>query len=158
MLYLPGCDSGYFFPKSHWLRISRNLDTKLTLAALRIAIEDLKPLRGSIHHSDRGTQYASADFVKKLEFYGSQISMSHKGSPYDNALAESFTKTLKSEEVNLWEYRILENVLRRIPYFIDDVYNQKRLHSAIGYRPLCEFELMLKSIPKPDQNTMITLL
>ena len=82
--------------------------------------------------------------------------MSRKGNPYDNAYAESFMKTLKSEEVHLWEYRTMADVKRRIPYFIEDVYNQKRLHSAIGYRPPCEFEMMLDQTPNPGQSTLIT--
>ena len=137
--------------------ISRNIDTQLTLDALRMAIVERNPPRGCIHHSDRGVQYASTDYVKELKFYGFQISMSRKGNPYDNAFAESFMKTLKSEEVHLWEYRTMEDVQKRIPYFIEDVYNHKRLHSAIGYRPPCEFEMMLESQPDPGQNTLITL-
>jgi len=96
--------------------------------------------------------------VKELKLYGFQISMSRKGNPYDNAYAESFMKTLKSEEVHLWEYRTMEDVQKRIPCFIEDVYNQKRLHSAIGYRPPCEFEMMLESTPNPCQDTLIMLL
>ena len=137
--------------------ISRSIDTELTLSALRMAIVDRNPQRGCVHHSDRGVQYASADYVKELEFYSFQISMSRRGNPYDNAYAESFMKTLKSEEVHLWEYRTMADVQRRIPYFIEDVYNQKRLHSAIGYRPPCEYEAMLESNPKTCQNTLITL-
>ncbi len=137
--------------------ISRNIDTQLTLDALRMAIVNRNPPRGCIHHSDRGVQYASADYVKELKLYGFQISMSRKGNPYDNAFAESFMKTLKSEEVHLWEYRTMEDVQKRIPYFIEDVYNHKRLHSAIGYRPPCEFEMMLELNPNPGQNTLITL-
>jgi transposase InsO family protein len=138
--------------------LSRNLDTQLTLSALRMAIDQRNPPPGCIHHSDRGVQYASTDYIKELEFYKFQISMSRKGNPYDNAFAESFMKTLKSEEVHLWEYQSMEDVLSRIPYFIEDVYNQKRLHSAIGYRPPCEFEMMLELTPNPCQNTLITLL
>ena len=103
-------------------------------------------------------QYASADYVKELRFYGFQISMSRKGNPYDNAFAESFLKTLKSEEVHLWEYRSMEDVQKRIPYFIEDVYNQKRLHSAIGYCSPCEYEMSLESTTDPSRNTLITLL
>ena len=122
-----------------------------------MAIVNRIPPWRCIHHSDRGVQYASTDYVKELKFYGFQISMSRKGNPYDNAFAESFMKTLKSEEVHLWEYRTMEDVQKRIPYFIEDVYNHKRLHSAIGYRPPCEFEMMLESQPNPGQNTLITL-
>ena len=88
-------------------------------------------------------QYASKDYIKELEFYNFQISTSRKGNPYDNAFAESFMKTLKSEEVYLWEYRMMEDAQRRIPYFIEDVYKHKRFHSAIGYCPPSEFEFLL---------------
>jgi transposase InsO family protein len=138
--------------------LSRNLDTQLTLCALRMAIDQRKPPLGCIHHSDRGVQYASKDYIKELELYKFQISMSRKGNPYDNAFAESFIKTLKSEEVHLWEYRTMEDAQRRIPYFIEDVYNHKRLHSAIGYCPPSEFEALLKSTPNPSRNTLISLL
>ena len=84
--------------------------------------------------------------------------MRRKGNPYDNAFAESFMKTLKSEDVHLWGYRWMENVQQRIPDFIEDVYNHKRLHSAIGCRPPCEYKMLLESTPAPGQNTLITLL
>ena len=116
--------------------LSSNLDTQLTLSALRMAIDQRNPPPGCIHHSDRGVQYASKDYINELEFYQFQISMSRKGNPYDNSYAESFMKTLKSEEVHLWEYRTMEDVQQRIPYFIEDVYNHKRLHSEIGSCPL----------------------
>ena len=95
--------------------VSRTIDTRLTLHALRMAIGTRHPLPGCIHHSDRGVQYASGDYIKELVAHGFQISMSRKGNPYDNAYAESFIKTLKSEEVSLWEYRTLEDVHQRIP-------------------------------------------
>jgi putative transposase len=138
--------------------LSRNLDTQLTLSALRMAIDERNPPPDCIHHSDRGVQYASKDYIKELEFYKFQISMSRKGNPFDNAYAESFMKTLKSEEVHLWEYRTLEDVQKRIPYFIEDVYNHKRLHSAIGYCPPNEYEFMLKATLNPSQDTLISLL
>ena len=147
-----------FSRKAIGYAISRNIDTQLTLAALRMAIVNRNPPPGCIHHSDRGVQYASADYVKELEFHQFRISMSRKGNPYDNAFAESFMKTLKSEEVHLWEYRTMEDVQKRIPYFIEDVYNQKRLHSAIGYLPPCEYEMLLESNPNPSRDTLITLL
>jgi transposase InsO family protein len=115
--------------------ISRNIDTALSLAALRMAIQTRDPPAGVIHHSDQGVQYAAHDYIDELREHKFQISMSRKGNPYDNAAAESFMKTLKAEEVYLWEYRIYDDVLKRIPYFIDQVYNQKRLHSSLGYRP-----------------------
>jgi len=138
--------------------ISRNIDTQLTMDAFKMAIYNRNPTPGCIHHSDRGVQYASQDYVKELKFYGFQISMSRRGNPYDNAYAESFIKTLKSEEVHLWEYRTMEDAQKRIPYFIEDVYNQKRLHSALGYCPPCEFETMFDLNQNPCQNTQITLL
>jgi len=137
--------------------LSRNLDTQLTLSALRMAVDQRNPPPGCIHHSDRGVQYASKDYIKELEFYKFQISMSRKGNPYDNAFAESFMKTLKSEEVHLWEYRTMEDVQRRISHFIEDVYNHKRLHSAIGYCPPNEFEFLMASNPNPSRNTLISL-
>lgn len=123
--------------------ISKSLDTELALQALRMAIQRRIPQRGVIHHSDRGIQYASKDYTDELIEHGFKISMSRKGNPYDNAKAESFMKTLKSEEVYLWDYSTFEDVQKRIPYFIDAVYNQKRLHSSLGYLPPDEFETKL---------------
>lgn len=125
--------------------ISRHIDTALSLAALRMAIQNRNPPPGLIHHSDQGVQYAAHDYVDELKNHGFQISMSRKGNPYDNAFAESFMKTIKTEEVYLWEYRTLDDVLRRLPYFIKDVYNQKRLHASLGYVPPNEYEVMLKT-------------
>jgi len=124
--------------------ISEGLDTSLTLQALKMAITQREPIPGIIHHSDQGVQYAATGYVQKLQAYGFQISMSRKGTPYDNAKAESFFKTLKTEEVYLWEYETLADVQRRIPYFIQAVYNQKRLHSALGYLPPEVFEQIVK--------------
>jgi len=136
--------------------VSRAIDTRLTLRALRMAVGTRHPPAGCIHHSDRGVQYASHEYVKELESYGFQISMSRRGNPYENAHAESFIKTLKSEEVELWEYRTMEDVQERIPYFLEDVYNQKRLHSSLGYRPPCEFEVMVMVTKNPCQRTLIS--
>lgn len=135
--------------------LSKHINTNLTLDALHMAIQDRQPKPGCIHHSDRGIQYASSEYVKELKIYGFQISMSRKGNPYDNAYAESFMKTLKSEEVHLWEYRTMADVQKRIPYFIEDVYNQKRLHSSLGYRPPCEFEAIITLTQNPCQSTLI---
>jgi putative transposase len=147
-----------FSRKAIGYALSKRLDTRLALGALHMAISDRHPEPGCIHHSDRGVQYASREYVKELTCYNFQISMSRKGNPYDNAYAESFIKTLKSEEVSLWEYRTMEDVQERIPYFIEDVYNQKRLHSSLGYRPPCEFEAMVMVTQNPCQRALIASL
>ena len=144
-----------FSRKAIGYALSKRLDTRLALGTLHMAISDRRPEPGCIHHSDRGVQYASREYVKELTCYNFRISMSRKGNPYDNAYAESFIKTLKSEEVHLWEYRTMEDVQERIPYFIEDVYNQKRLHSSLGYRPPCEFEAMVTH--NPCQCALIAL-
>jgi putative transposase len=123
--------------------ISRSIDTALSLSALRMAIQSRNPPAGVIHHSDRGVQYAAHDYVDELKSNDFQISMSRRGNPYDNAFAESFMKTIKTEEVYLWEYRTLDDVLKRLPYFIEQVYNQKRLHASLDYVPPVEYEAML---------------
>ena len=123
--------------------ISRNIDTALSLSALRMAIQNRNPPAGVIHHSDQGVQYAAHDYIDELRSHGFQISMSRRGNPYDNAFAESFMKTIKTEEVYLWEYRTLDDVQRRLPYFIEQVYNQKRLHASLDYVPPAEYEAML---------------
>ena len=107
-----------FSRKAIGYALSKRLDTKLALGALHMAIDDRHPEPGCIHHSDRGVQYACDEYVKELTLYNFQISMSRKGNPYDNAYAESFIKTLKSEEVELWEYRTMEDVQERIPYLM----------------------------------------
>jgi transposase InsO family protein len=125
--------------------LSRCIDTRLTLAALDRALALRHPPPGLIHHSDRGVQYASADYVARLESVGAQISMAARGNPYDNAKAESFFKTLKREEVYLKEYRTFADAEANIQTFIEDVYNTKRLHSSLGYLPPVEFEAAFAS-------------
>ena len=120
--------------------LSEQIDAELTLAGLRMALGERGAVKGCIHHSDRGVQYACHAYVEELEAAGMRISMARKGNPYDNAAAESFMKTLKYEEVYLWDYQSLEDVKRRVPYFLQEVYNQKRLHSALGYVTPEEFE------------------
>ena len=127
----------------------RHLDTNLTLSALQMALRERDPLSGCIHHSDQGVQYASSEYVNELKRYHFQISMSRKGNPYENATCESFIKTLKDEEVYLWEYRTIEDAEKRISHFIRDVYNEKRLHSSLGYRPPNEFEELMTETQKP---------
>jgi transposase InsO family protein len=123
--------------------LDRSVETDLPLAALRKALELRRPATGLVHHSDRGSQYASGDYTDLLKVHGCQISMSHKASPWENAGCESWMKTLKSEEVYRQEYRDLAEAGASIAQFIDEVYNQKRLHSALGYRPPVEFEQVL---------------
>lgn len=120
--------------------LDRSLEDELTIAALRMALEKRIPAPGLVHHSDRGVQYASKDYTDLLKSRGITISMSRKGNPFDNAACESFMKTLKYEEVYRQEYRDLAQARASIAHFLERVYNQKRLHSALGYRPPVEFE------------------
>jgi transposase InsO family protein len=122
--------------------LSRNIDSELTLSALRKAIEQRKHL-GLVdltHHSDQGVQYASKAYTQMLTHHGISISMSRRGNVYDNAWAESFMKTLKVEEVYMNEYITYSDVVNNIEHFIEEVYNKKRLHSSIGYMTPQEFE------------------
>jgi putative transposase len=125
--------------------IDRNLDSPLTLRALRMALTKRKPELGMIHHSDRGVQYACDDYVAMLKQHDIQISMSRVGNPYDNAKAESFLKTLKKEEVNGRSYQDLRHLRRSFAEFLENVYNRQRLHSALGYHSPVEFEEELTS-------------
>ncbi len=129
--------------------LAETLRDELTLAALRMAINNRHPGSGCIHHSDRGIQYASNDYIDLLKEHKFQISMAAKGNPFENAMAESFFKTLKYEEVYLWEYRTIDDVKQRIPFFIQQVYNKKRLHSALDYQSPEEFESVNFTQPAP---------
>ena len=126
--------------------LSREMTTQLTLAALRQAMAERQPGPGLIHHSDRGVQYASHDYVEQLQLIGAQISLSAVGNPYDNAKAESFFKTLKMEEVYLKEYESFADAEANLQQFIEQVYNTKRLHSSLGYLPPVEFEATYVSV------------
>ena len=126
--------------------LERTMEDDLTLTALRMALAHRSVRPGLVHHSDRGSQYASNEYTDLLKDRSIDISMSRKGNPWDNAACESFMKTLKYEEVFRNEYRDLAEVRRSIQQFLEKVYNEKRLHSALGYRPPAEFE---SSLPLP---------
>jgi transposase InsO family protein len=123
--------------------LGRTLEAELAVDALRMALAGGRVAPGLVHHSDRGVQYASGAYIELLTEHSILISMSRRGNPYDNAQAESFMKTLKYEEVYRTEYLDFADARRRIGKFIESVYNEKRLHSALGYLPPTEFEQQL---------------
>lgn len=136
--------------------LGRTLEDELTLAALRKALARRQARPGLVHHSDRGVQYASRDYTALLREHGLVISMSRRGNPYDNAVAESFIKTLKYEEVYRQDYRDLLDAYRSIEHFLEQVYNEKRLHSALGYLPPVEFEAALAPLSGQAAESMAT--
>ena len=125
--------------------LDRTLEDELTMEALCMALEHRSPAPGLVHHSDRGVQYASGDYTGLLKAHYITVSMSRKGNPYDNAFCESFMKTLKYEEVHRQEYRDLPEARASIQDFLECVYNQRRLHSALGYCAPAKFEQRLKA-------------
>ena len=129
-----------FSRKAVGYAISPNIDTALSLAALIMAIVNRKPPKGIIHHSDQGVQYACQSYVDRLETCGAVLSMSRPGCPWENGRCESFIKTLKHEELDARPYRTLEELREHVTEFIEQIYNLKRLHSALEYRSPIEFE------------------
>jgi putative transposase len=130
--------------------LARYLDARLPLTALQMALQTRSFCPGQLlHHSDRGVQYASQEYVQVLQQREIIISMSRTGNPYDNAKAERFMRTLKYEEIYLNDYDNFAEVLRSVEHFIEAVYNQKRLHSALGYLPPAEFEASLPLLNQP---------
>jgi putative transposase len=120
--------------------VSKRIDGQLTLDALDMAIQRRQPKSGVIHHTDRGVQYLCEKYVNRLKSNGFHLSCSRKGNPYDNAWSESFMKTLKYEEIYMREYNTILDVIDKLPFFIEEVYNKKRLHSSLNYLPPEEFE------------------
>jgi len=120
--------------------LGRSLQTSLPMAALEKAIHTRQPKPGLVHHSDRGSQYASNDYVKRLESIGAVLSMSRAGRPWENGQCESFLKTLKQEEIDARPYHTMEELEQHVGEFIEQIYNRVRLHSALGYVSPEEFE------------------
>jgi transposase InsO family protein len=127
--------------------LDEGMDGSLTLTALRMALTQRVAHPGLVHHSDRGVQYASGDYTDLLKENGIKVSMSRKASPWDNAACESFMKTLKYEEVYRTEYRNIVHARAAIGEFLEKVYNEKRMHSALDYRSPVQFESTLQ--PRP---------
>jgi transposase InsO family protein len=129
-----------FSRKAIGWELGRTLETKLALTALEAAIGSRQPQPGLVHHSDRGTQYASNEYVKRLEACGAHLSMSRPASPWENGKCESFIKTLKREEIDARRYAGFAELRNNLEEFIEQIYNKVRLHSALGYRSPDEFE------------------
>jgi putative transposase len=129
-----------FSRKAIGWELGRSLETKLSLAALEAALTSRHPQPGLVHHSDRGTQYASSEYVKRLEVCGAHLSMSRPARPWENGKCESFIKTLKREEVDARRYATFAELRDHVGEFIEQIYNQVRLHSALRYRSPNEFE------------------
>jgi putative transposase len=120
--------------------LDRSLAARLAITALERAIAARQPQPGLVHHSDRGIQYASHDYIELLHQHSMTPSMSRPANPYDNATCESFMKTLKQEEIYCRDYGNLEDLETHVEDFLDRYYNRQRLHSALGYRTPVEFE------------------
>jgi transposase InsO family protein len=129
-----------FSRKAIGWELGRTLETSVPLAALESAIASRRPRPGLVHHSDRGTQYASNEYVKRLEAFGAHLSMSRPASPWENGKCESFIKTLKREEIDARRYASFVELRQHVDEFMEQIYNKVRLHSALGYRSPDEFE------------------
>jgi putative transposase len=134
--------------------LDRSLAARLAVTALQRAIDSRQPLPGLVHHSDRGIQYASRDYVELLQSHEITPSMSRAANPYDNAACESFMKTLKYEEIHCSQYRTMEELSGNIETFIDRYYNHERLHSALGYRSPAEFEAAAEQLRGSSETGM----
>lgn len=137
--------------------ISKHIDAELACSALRQAIQTRQPPAGCVHHSDRGVQYLCNAYVALLNEHDLAISNSAKGNPYHNAFAESFMKTLKQEEVYLANYETYLDVLENLPTFIEEVYNEKRVHSGIDYLTPSELEEKIKLDPTLTSRFVLQL-
>jgi transposase InsO family protein len=129
-----------FSRKAIGWELGRTLESKLPIAALQAAVANRHPQPGLVHHSDRGTQYASSEYVKRLEACGAHMSMSRPARPWENGKCESFIKTLKREEVDARRYTTFAELRDHVDEFIEQIYNKVRLHSALEYRSPDEFE------------------
>ncbi len=137
--------------------LDKTLAVRLALTALNKALVERNPGPGLVHHSDRGLQYASSEYVRVLREHQMIPSMSRPANPYDNASCESFMKTLKREEIYANRYEDLGHMRVNIEEFIDRYYNRQRLHSALGYRPPEEFEQqaeLTRAVPSSASATL----
>lgn len=137
--------------------VSKRIDGALAVAALRMATERRKPKPGCVHHSDRGVQYLCDDYVALLVAHGFWISNSAKGNPYDNSWTERFMRTLKQEEVYLANHETYLDVIENLPRFIEEVYNEKRVHSGIDYLTPSELEERVRKDPSNPDNRRFDL-
>jgi transposase InsO family protein len=133
--------------------LSRNLDQGLTLAALERALVVAVP---QVHHSDQGLQYAATTYVERLQKLGVTLSMAAVGEPRENGYAERLVRTIKEEEVDLSEYQDFADAQGQIAQFVDDVYNIKRIHSALRYLTPREFEEQWRTTAHSETTTTVT--